>query len=133
MHEHAVIAVEPPALTVLAPHEVHVPPRLGVPQELAAHEHAVIAVEPAALTALAPHETHIAVAVPASCFHQFGGQSPVDCAHTFAASFHIVPASQSPGPSAHTVAASSPAAGQQQRRAAPLDDSPHVDLEETWK
>ena len=53
-------------------------------------------------------------------------------AHTFAASSHIVPASQSPGPSAHTVAASSPAAGQQQRRA-PLDDAPHVDAEESWK
>jgi hypothetical protein len=40
------------------------------------------------------------------------------------------PAPQSAAPSAHTVAASSPAAGQQQRRAMVLDDAPHVDAEE---
>ena len=130
-HEHAVIAVEPAALTVLAPHETHAGVAVGSFQYATAQTHAALEVEPAGLVPW-PHETHIAVSVPASCFHQFGGQSPVDCAHTFNASFHIVPASQSPRPSAHTVAASTTAAGQQQRRA-PLYDAPHVDAAEPLK
>ena len=120
------IAVELPALTVLAPHEVHVGLAVGSFQYATAQTHAALEVEPAGLVPW-PHETHIAVSVPASCFHQFAGQSPVESPHTFAASFHIVPASQSPGPSAHTVAASSPAAGQQQRRVQLLSDASHVD------
>ena len=60
--------------------------------------------------------------------------SPVEalhfpCVHVeqrFFVAFHADPASQSPAPSAHTVAASSPAAGQQQRRALLLSDASHV-------
>jgi hypothetical protein len=50
----------------------------------------------------------------------------------FVVASHADPAPQSAAPTAHTVAASSPAAGQQQRRATLLVDAPHVDAEEPW-
>ena len=60
--------------------------------------------------------------VPPACTTTQPGTST----QRFSVASHADPAPQSPAPSAHTVAASSPAAGQQQRRALLLSDASHV-------
>ena len=74
----------------------------------------------------ASHETQTAVAPELSISHPATQASAVQ--RLFVA-FHVDPTPQSEGSTAQTVAASSPAAVQQHRRAALLDDAPHVEVD----
>ena len=74
----------------------------------------------------ASHETQTAVAPELSISHPATQTSAVQ--REFVA-FHVDPTPQSEGSTAQTVAASSPAAVQQQRRAKVLCDAPHVEVD----
>ena len=58
MHAHAVIAVEPAALTVFWPQETQVGFALGSFQKFASHTHAALEVEPGGLVPW-PQEAHV--------------------------------------------------------------------------
>ena len=115
-HKHAVIAVEPAALTALSPHATHDGFVVGSFQKLAEQLHAEDAVDPlGAGLASDPHATQMGVApnvslkVPAGQSAVVGRQRPV-------VGSHIVPTPQSEELTAQNEDGFSPVATQQQRR-----------------
>ena len=77
-----------------------------------------------------PHGTHVGGAVDES-FQKRAGQSPVGSRHDAVALSHIVPLPQSANATGQIVAASAPAAAQQQRRGLAPWYAVHVEVD-SW-